>query len=237
MCGAGRCPLNPHRLLYPQLPRSANLILDENILKVWIAHCLSILVVGLPEVVHPFGCTSACWWAQLACDCWSWGICKWRHTGSATSPSLFTKFLAAGCLNICLTNTFPAVSDYRKFSLTNPPKWIILFSVVNGISQSPLTTIFCVWCKLIFSPCCNQHAPPCSVQLPRQYPQDADVCILLIQKSWGYQEAVWIITLHTCLAPFIWESEIVWLTFISLLLVPAGVCYSSFCSLESWDTG
>lgn len=67
---------------------------------------------------------------------------------------------------------------------------------------SPLTTIFCVHCKFIFSPCCSQHGAPCLVQLLRQYPQDADICILLIQKSWGYQEAVEIITLHTCLAPF-----------------------------------
>lgn len=67
---------------------------------------------------------------------------------------------------------------------------------------SPLTTIFCVHCKFIFSPCCCQHAAPCLVQLLRQYPQDADICILVIQKSWGYQEAIEIITLHTCLAPF-----------------------------------
>lgn len=34
VCGGGRCPLNPHRLLYSHLPSSANSVLIENILKV-----------------------------------------------------------------------------------------------------------------------------------------------------------------------------------------------------------
>lgn len=60
VCGAGRCPLNAHRLLYSHLPSSENPVLGENILKVSIAHCLSILVVGLPAVVRPLGFSSAC---------------------------------------------------------------------------------------------------------------------------------------------------------------------------------
>lgn len=34
VCGAGGCPLNPHRLLYSHLPSSANAGLGENIVKV-----------------------------------------------------------------------------------------------------------------------------------------------------------------------------------------------------------
>jgi len=81
---------------------------------------------------------------------------------------------------------------------------IILFSVVSNllVAVSINHNILCV-VQINFShPCCNQPAPPCLVQLLRLCPQDADICILLIQKSWGYQEAAQIMRLHTCLTPF-----------------------------------